>query len=84
MGIDIRAGMAAPEPVQSGQAAEFVGRLAEWARKNNAINVNGFNPALSGTSERERPDSDGDEMHAAACGRRVWTSPTSQTMTVSK
>ena len=37
--------VAEPEPVNH-EAAEFVAELAAWARRNNAINTRGFNPAL--------------------------------------
>jgi hypothetical protein len=36
----------ATEPVENAQAAQFLAELAAWARRTNAINVNGFNPAL--------------------------------------
>jgi hypothetical protein len=40
------------EPVNQ-QAAEYLARLAIWARQTNAINVNGYNPALPpGMTER--------------------------------
>ena len=55
------------EPVENEQAAQFLGELAAWARRTNAINVNGFNPALPpGMSERVRPT-------GVPEGRSMWS-----------
>jgi hypothetical protein len=44
--------------VENEEAAEFVAKLAAWARRNNAINVRGFKPALPpGMTERVDPSS---------------------------
>ncbi len=44
------------EPVENKQAAKFLADLAAWARRTNAINADGFNPALPpGMAERVGP-----------------------------
>jgi hypothetical protein len=48
-------------------------RLAEWARRTNAINVNEFNPALpAGMSERVNAKSNRDG-HAVSHDRNLWS-----------
>ena len=44
--IWIRAGIDNAEPVKNEMAAPFLAEMAVSARRTNAINVNGFNPAL--------------------------------------
>jgi hypothetical protein len=52
------------------ETAVYLARLAAWARRTNAINCSGFNPALPpGMTERVDPNANG---HAASNGHGIY------------
>ena len=54
------------------EAAEFVAELAAWARRTNAINVGGFNPALP-PGMTERPVPVASNGHGKIHGSTMWS-----------
>ncbi len=58
------------EPVNQ-EATEYLARLAIWARKHNAVNVDGYAPALPpGMTERPVPVSS--NVHKTVYGSSMW------------